>query len=166
MKRLNGLLALGTLVLLTAVAALAILNWPALSATTTWQLGFAEAQWPVGGVVLLLAAVLFVPLLVAYLSHLIGTMIDTRRMLLEVQRLQKLADQAEASRIDGLRAHIDRGFERLHVRLDTLPTGVQGTAHDMAPGPTATISTTADPAGDSPSNSRAVARSHWFKAAP
>jgi len=164
MKAYRGLLALGTLVLLSAAAALAILNGPALTAMATWQLGFAEVQLPVGGVILLLAAVLLVPLLLAYLGHLIGTMIDTRRMLLEVQRLQKLADQAEASRIDGLRGHIDLGFERLHARLDTLPSSVPGAADDRAPTPLALM---AGPAADAPpSNPRATALSRWLRAAP
>jgi membrane protein implicated in regulation of membrane protease activity len=61
MQRLNNLLTLGALLLLTAAVALAILNWPALSAAATWQLGFTEVQWPVCAVMLLLAAALFAP---------------------------------------------------------------------------------------------------------
>lgn len=164
MKYVNGLIALCTLLLLIAVAALAVLNEPALSAMVTWQLGFAEVEWSVGSVILLLTAALFTPLLVAYLRHRIGTMIGTRRMLLEVQRLQKLADQAEESRIDGLRAHIDREFERLHARLDRLPTGLPDTTLDIAPGP---LAVTPSLDGDSsPPRSRAKALSHWFRAAP
>jgi hypothetical protein len=66
-KRISHLLALGTL-LLTAVAALAVLNWPALSAAATWQLGFTEVRWPLGAVIPLRAAVLFAPLVVACLG--------------------------------------------------------------------------------------------------
>jgi len=160
MKRLNKLLALGTLLLLAAVVALAILNWPALTAEATWQLGFAEVRWPLGAAIVLLAAVLFAPLVVAYLRHLIGTMIETRRMLLEVQRLQKLADQAEASRIDGLRELIGREFGRLHARLDTPPTGGPGTDSGTSPGLAAHGE---GPAGEAPvAGARATALGRWF----
>ncbi|MEO8056867.1 MAG: LapA family protein [Burkholderiales bacterium] len=133
MKRFNTLLVLVTLLLLTAVAALAVLNWPTLSAAATWQLGFTEVEWPVGTAFLLLAAVLFAPLAVAYLRHVIGTMIETRRMLIEVQRLQKLADQAEASRIEGLRELISREFGRVHARLDALPTAEADMSSGITP---------------------------------
>lgn len=163
MKQVNSLLALGTLLLLAAVVALAVLNWPVLSASAPWQLGFTEVQWPVGAVILLLAAVLFVPLLLAYLRHVIGTMIETRRMLLEVQRLQKLADQSEASRIDGLRELIGREFSRVHSRLDALPTGGPGTEGAAPPG-SATLSVGA--AGDAPvAAARVTALSRWFRSA-
>ncbi|MEO8805981.1 MAG: LapA family protein [Burkholderiaceae bacterium] len=163
MKRLNTLLSLGTLLLLTAAAALAFLNWPALSAPATWQLGFAEVQAPVGAAFLLLAGVLFVPLVVAYLGHVIGTMIETRRTLLEVQRLQKLADQAEASRIDGLRDLIGQEFSRLHARLDALPTGEPGMGSARPPGLAvlSEVATSEAPVAAAP----AKALSRWFRAA-
>lgn len=134
MKPLNRFLALAAVLILAAAVALAVLNWAALSAVETWQLGFTEVQWPVGAMILLLAVAAFVPLAVAYLRNVIETMIDTRRMLRDVQRLQKLADLAEASRIDGLRELVDREFSRVHARLDTLRTGGPSTDVDPSQG--------------------------------
>jgi len=163
MKQLNKLLTLAALLLLTAVAALAVLNWPALNAAATWQLGFTEVQWPLGVVILLLAALLFAPLMVSYLSHAIGTMIETRRMVADVQRLQKLADQAEASRIDGLRELISHEFNRLQARLDALPTGAPGTDGAKPPG---NIDSSESSAGQAPvDGQRTTPLSHWFRAA-
>lgn len=162
MKPAHSVLALMTLLLLAAVTAAAVLNWPALATETTWHLGFADVQWPLGAAVLLLAAVLCAPLAAAYLGHVIGTMIDTRRLLQDLQRLQKLADQAEASRIDGLRDLIGREFNRLHARLDIMPTDGPGTGHGE---PSDAVILREDAAAAAPATgTRANALGRWFGA--
>jgi len=100
---------------------------------------------------------------VAYLRHVIGTMIETRRMLLEVQRLQKLADQAEASRIDGLRELVGREFSRLHARLDASPAGGTGAQGSRPPGPAPLDEASANEAPAA--GPRATALGRWFRAA-
>lgn len=164
MNRFKNLLTLVALLLLSAVVALAILNWPALNAVVTWHLGFTEVQWPIGAAMLLLAAGLFVPLAMAHLRHVIGTIIDTRRMVADVRRLQKLADQAEASRIEALREYIGSEFGRLQARLDAWPIGGQGADARMPNGPAGLGDAIVGEARVvSP---RATALSRWFRPTP
>lgn len=117
MKRASTILAwLATLV----VAALAALNWNALRATAPVNLGFAQVDLPLGlalaAVVGALAALFFV----AYLQQTIGSLLETRRLLREMQRVQELADKAEASRLERLQQTVSDEFRRVNVRLDAL----------------------------------------------
>jgi hypothetical protein len=57
---------------------------------------------------------------VAGLHRQIGSLLETRRLLREVQRVHDLADNAEASRIDGLRQLMTEHFRALNERLDSL----------------------------------------------
>ncbi len=159
MKQLHSLFTLLALLLLAAAAALTVMNWPALNTMASWQLGFTEVQLPVGAVILVLAALLFAPLVLAYLRLALGSLIDTRRMVADVQRLQTLADQAEASRIDGLRDFIGREFNRLQARLDSLPT-------DAGQAPEASSRGELVLAQTPVASPRATALGRWFQAAP
>jgi len=84
-------------------------------------------------------------------------------MVAEVQRLQKLADEAEASRIDGLRELINREFKLLQARLDSWPAGGQGEDGGKPPGHTALIESSA---AEGPSaGPRAAALRRWLQIA-
>jgi hypothetical protein len=155
MSNKHPLRSLGALLLLALMAALVALNWAALTVMATWQLGFAEVQLPVGAALLLLVA----PLFVIYLFQRVGSLIGTRRLLREVQRLQKLADLAEASRIESLRALITHEFGRLHTRLDA----VSLTDKPQAPAAT-TVLDAIGPDGPS-AGTRVTAISRWFRSA-
>ena len=96
MKRVSNLLAWGAV---AVVAALSALNWPTLMAPAPLDLVVAQVQAPLGVVMLGLAAVLVALFFVAYLRNQIGSLLETRKLLKEVQRAHDLADQAEASRI-------------------------------------------------------------------
>lgn len=153
MKGAMTLRSVFALLLLATVALLVVLNWPALMAMATWQLGFAEVQLPVGAAMLLLTT----PLLLIYLGQRIGSVIETRRLLHNVQRLQKLADQAEASRIEGLRELIAGEFGRLNRRIDALMASADGR-------PASAFSAVETAVPDTPApRARVTGVSRWFR---
>jgi hypothetical protein len=114
MKRLSNLLAWLSLAIVAAVAAL---NWSTLMAPASLNLLVTEVQAPLGGVMLGLAAAVLALFFVAYLRSQIGSLLETRKLLLEVQRVQGLADKAEASRIDNLQHLMVTEFRLLNERL-------------------------------------------------
>jgi len=109
------------------VAALAALNWPTLLTTSPINLVVTQVHLPLGLLMLALAAVPLALFFVAYLHQQIGTLMETRGLLREVQRAHDLADKAEASRVDGLRQLMTDQFRVINERLDslgaTLPAG-------------------------------------------
>lgn len=115
MKRVIGLLAWGTVAI---VAALASLNWPTMMAEAPLDLVVARVQVPLGVVLLGVAAVLVALFLVACLGTQIESLLEARRLLREIQRVQDLADKAEASRIESLHRLITSEFRVLNERLD------------------------------------------------
>ena len=119
MKRLSSLLAWISAAL---VAGLAMLNWSTLMAAAPLNLVVAQVQAPLGAVILGLAAVLLALFFVAYLRNQIGTLLETRKLLMEVQRVQGLADKAEASRIDNLQHLMVTEFRMLNERLSSATT--------------------------------------------
>ena len=108
---------------LAAVAAVAALNWPMMTTETSFNLFVTEVRWPLGVIVLAMAAAPLLLFSVSYLQQQISTLIETRRLLKELQRAHELADKAEASRIDGLRETIAAEFRALNARLDSLGAG-------------------------------------------
>lgn len=114
MKRLSIFLALGAAIL---VAALAVLNWSALMAPATVDLVVTQVQLPLGAALLGVAGVLVALFYVAYLSNQIGSLLETRKLLQEIHRVQSLADKAEASRLESLRQLIATEFRLLNERL-------------------------------------------------
>lgn len=122
--RITNLLAWGAV---AVVAALAVLNWSTLMAPAPIDLVVAKIQAPLGVVMLGLAGVLAALFFIASLRNQIGSMIENRRLLKEIQRVQALADQAEASRIDGLREYLAGEFNRLDARLEQ---GQERSRHD------------------------------------
>lgn len=114
MRRMSNLLAWGAVVI---IAALIVLNWPTLMIAAPLNLVVAEIQAPLGVVMLGLAAFLVGLFFIAYLQNLIGSLLETRRLLKEVQRVQDLADKAEASRVDNLHQLIATEFRLLNQRL-------------------------------------------------
>ena len=102
------------------IAALAALNWPALSATSPINLVVTDVHLPLGLLMLALAAVPLALFFVAYLHQQISTLMETRGLLREVQRAHDLADKAEASRVDGLRQLLTDQFRVINERLDSL----------------------------------------------
>jgi ABC-type multidrug transport system fused ATPase/permease subunit len=136
MKRLTNFLALGAVI---GVAALAALNWSTLMVPATLDLVVTQVQVPLGATMLGLAGVLVALLFVAYLSNQIGSLLETRKLLQEIHRVQNLADKAEASRLENLHHLIATEFrlldERLSAALATrnVPPGADVALRDESP---------------------------------
>jgi hypothetical protein len=75
---------------------------------------------PIGLLMLGLTAALIVVFLIVLLRNQLGFLIESRKLLKEVQRLQALADQAEASRMESLNHLVVTEFRQLNRRLDAL----------------------------------------------
>jgi uncharacterized integral membrane protein len=118
MKKLTTALAW---LLLALVAALAALNWATLMQPAPINLLLIDIQAPLGLVMLGVTAILVALFGLAYMHGQIGQLLETRRLLKEIQRVQGLADQAEASRVGQLSEQMTREFARLHERLDQAP---------------------------------------------
>jgi Na+-transporting methylmalonyl-CoA/oxaloacetate decarboxylase gamma subunit len=110
MNRLSNVVAWGTAAI---VVALAVVNWSTLMAPAPLDLLL----------VLGLSAVLAALFFFAYLFNQIGSMLEARKLLREIQRVQDLADKAEASRIEALHQLIATEFRSVNERLSQL--GVQ-----------------------------------------
>lgn len=105
-------------VVLALVAALAALNWSTLMQPAPLNLLLIDIQAPLGLVMLGVTGILVALFGLAYMHGQIGQLLETRRLLKEIQRVQGLADQAEASRVAQLSEQMTREFARLHERLD------------------------------------------------
>ncbi|HSB21468.1 MAG TPA: LapA family protein, partial [Burkholderiaceae bacterium] len=116
--------------MVVVVAAVAALNWPAFTAPTRIDLLFAKVDFPLG---LLMLGVLacFVLALAVLLAMSHGrALVETRRHNKEVERLRALAEQAEASRLEGLRAALLEEFGRLDARLVQLHEANRQALHE------------------------------------
>lgn len=145
MKRLINLLAWSAL---AVVAALSALNWATLTAQAPLDLFVAQIQAPLGVVLLGMAGVLVALFFVAYLRTQVETLLETRKLLREVQRVQGLADKAEESRIEKLHKLISSEFRLLNERLSAASAvsarPVAGAA-EPAPGLIEVVSTRVQP---------------------
>lgn len=119
MERISSLLAW---LAVAIVAGLATLNWSTLMVLAPLDLVVAQIQAPLGVVLLGVAAVLVALFFVAYLRTQIGSLLETRRLLKEIQRVQDLADKSESSRIDNLQHLMVTEFRQLNERLNAVTT--------------------------------------------
>lgn len=116
MKRVSNLLAWGALAI---VAALCFLNWHTLSAVAPLDLVVWQGDAPLGIVLLAMAGVLLVFFLFAYLNNQVSSLLESRKLLKEIQRVQALADKAEASRMENLHQLISTEFRLLNERMNS-----------------------------------------------
>lgn len=107
--KIRTLLLLIALGLITVFAAL---NWSAFMTPTTLSLGVAEAQAPLGLVMLGLLAFLLAVFLVFVVYLQTSVLFDARRNARELQASRELADQAEASRFTELRGFLEVELKR------------------------------------------------------
>lgn len=114
MKGISNLLAWGALAI---VAALCVLNWHTLMVPAPFDLVLWQVQAPLGGVLLAVAGVLLAFFLLAYLNNQVDALLESRKLLKEIQRVQALADKAEASRIENLHQFVATEFRLLNERL-------------------------------------------------
>jgi len=114
MKRVSNLLAWGALAI---VAALCFLNWHTLTSPAPLDLVLWQGEAPLGVVLLATAGVLLAFFLVAYLNNQISSLLESRKLLKEIHRVQALADKAEASRMENLHQLISTEFRLLNERM-------------------------------------------------
>lgn len=108
-----------TIILLIALAAIAVfaaLNWSAFTTPTTLSLGVTDIQAPIGLVMLVAIAVLTALFLVFIITLQTSVLLETRRQTRELQASRTLAEQAETSRYNELRLHIDSELQKLDAR--------------------------------------------------
>ncbi|MEZ0245938.1 MAG: LapA family protein [Methylophilaceae bacterium] len=104
------------LIALCAIAAFAALNWSAFTTPTTLSLGVTDFQAPLGLVMLTAIAVLTALFLVFIITLQTTVLLETRRQARELQTSRTLAEQAETSRFNELRLHLDSELQRLDAR--------------------------------------------------
>jgi hypothetical protein len=134
-------------VVLGLVAVFSALNWSAFIAPTALSLGFTTVEAPLGLILLTIVGLLTLLFLV-YVTYLQSTVLfETRRHSRELQAQRELAEQAEASRFNQLRAFIETELEKvageieqskslLLTRLDQIErdfrTGLEQTGNSLA----------------------------------
>ena len=134
-------------VVLGLVAVFSALNWSAFIAPTMLSLGFTTVEAPLGLILLTIVGLLTLLFLV-YVTYLQSTVLfETRRHSRELQSQRELAEQAEASRFNQLRAFIETELEKvagemeqskslLLTRLDQIErdfrTGLEQTGNSLA----------------------------------
>lgn len=100
------------LIILSAIAAFAALNWSVFITPTTLFLGFVTVQAPLGLIMLGLLILLTVFFLIFVVYQQTSALFDTRRHSRELQANRELADKAEASRFTELRIFLDMELKR------------------------------------------------------
>ena len=133
-----------------AIAALAALNWAALSAPASVSLGVASIEAPLGLIMLGLTALLGAVFL-AYVFYLHSSvMLEARRHNKEMAAQRELADKAEASRFTELRVFLEAQQQQemaaqketaaaLSARLDQLEKALEARAEQSDNGVAAKI---------------------------
>lgn len=119
MQRLSNWFA-WSIAILTGL--LAALNWHTLMMPAPIDLLIMRIDAPLGVVMLAMTAIIVAAFFVATLSNQIGSLLETRKLLKEIQRVQGLADQAESSRMEALREMIAGEFRQLKDSLEATRT--------------------------------------------
>lgn len=118
-------MSLRTVVALLVLVALAIFvaaNWTAFTAPASLSLIVGTVEAPLGIVMLGITAAI-AALFLAYAFYLHATTLsETRRMSRDVEAQRDLAERAEASRLNELRATLETRIDRLQEALGTLAT--------------------------------------------
>ena len=133
-----------------AIAALAALNWAALSAPASGSLGVASIEAPLGLIMLGLTTLLGAVFL-AYVFYLHSSvMLEARRHNKEMTAQRELADKAEVSRFTELRVFLEAQQQQelaaqkesaaaLSARLDQLEKSLEARAEQSDNGIAAQI---------------------------
>ncbi|MGA8008919.1 MAG: LapA family protein [Thiomonas sp.] len=127
------------IIVLALIGIFSALNWGVLMAPTELSLGFTTTKAPLGlimlGLIVLLAAVFLIYLVVLQASM----MAESRRVSKQLKSQRELADKAEASRFDELRALHAADMDRLMARVDQLDRELRSTIEANANGISAAL---------------------------
>lgn len=108
--------ALAIAAVVAALGLFALLNWPAFTAPTALNLGFAEVNAPLGLIMLVASGVLVALFLVYIVFQQAGVIMEARRYAKELKSHRELADTAEASRFTELRAFLDGELRKMQAQ--------------------------------------------------
>jgi len=100
------------LLILTAIAAFAVLNWDTFITPAELSLGFTTAHMPLGLVMLGIVVMLTTLFLIFVVFLQTSVLLETRRQSREMAACRQLADKAEASRLNELRVALDAALSR------------------------------------------------------
>jgi len=104
---------------------LVILNWSVITQSTELKLIFVTVQAPLGVLIVLIAgAVLAVDFAVYSLNRLAWAR-ERRELAAQIEQQRMRADQAEESRIRGLRESLERETSVIRAQLDQLMAAVR-----------------------------------------
>ena len=117
MNRLSTVLAW---VAVAVVALFVAMNWGTMLQPAALNFGVAQLVAPFGLVMLGIAAVLLALFFVVYLRSQIASLLETRKLLKEIQRVQSMADKSEQSRIENLYTMIATEFRLTNERISNL----------------------------------------------
>ncbi len=117
MNRLSTVLAW---VAVAVVALFVAMNWGTMLQPAVLNFGVGQLVAPFGLVMLGIAAVLLALFFVVYLRSQIASLLETRKLLKEIQRVQSMADKSEASRIENLYTMIATEFRLTNERIGNL----------------------------------------------
>lgn len=101
------------LIVLFAIGGFAALNWSTFTTPATLSLGVTTVEAPLGLVMLGLLGLLTVLFLVFEVYGQASALMDARRHTRELQTSRDLADQAETSRLNDLRAYLETEMKAL-----------------------------------------------------
>lgn len=117
MERLSHWLAWSVVAVIVVFAGL---NWSALTAVTSLNVGVTQVEAPLGGVLLAFTAVFVALFLLATLYSRIASLVESRGLHKKLRLAQEVADQAETSRLESLQQLMLTEFRKLNERIDTL----------------------------------------------
>lgn len=95
------------LIVLAVIGGFAALNWESFTTPAILSLGVTVVEAPLGLIMLGLLGLMTALFLVFMISGQASALMETRRYARELQAQRALADQAEASRLNDLRAYLE-----------------------------------------------------------
>ena len=95
------------------LAIFALFNWSAFTAPTTLSLGFSTVEAPLGLILLGIVGLITLLFLVYVVFLQSSALLDSRRQARELQSQRELADRAEESRFEQLRAAMEARLSEL-----------------------------------------------------
>jgi len=116
--RFRTILILAALIL---VGVFALVNWQAITAPTSLNFVVARVEAPLGLLMLAAIGMLSVFFLLVLARSEIAMLIESRRIAKELESARRTAAEAEASRVESLRAAVLNELAEINRKLDAMP---------------------------------------------
>lgn len=108
------------LALLVFIGVFAVLNWQAFMAPTSLDLIVARFEAPLGFLMLITIGLLAVVFLLMLARSEISMLLESRRLIKELENARKTAADAELSRVESLRAVVLSELAEINKKLDVI----------------------------------------------